>query len=58
MIALDLPLTRRDLASVSGTALSAVSRALESRERRGRLRTERYRLVLLDPKDPENLAGE
>jgi len=57
-ISLDLPLTRRDLAGLSGTTLYTVSRTLKSWERRGWLLAERRRLVLRDPAALVQLAGE
>lgn len=56
--ALDVPLTRRDLAGLSGTTLYTVSRTLRGWERRGWLRCERRRLVLLDHGAIERLSAE
>jgi len=57
-IALDLPLSRRDLAGISGTTIYTVSRTLRSWERQGWLRSGRRRLMVLAPGALEQACGE
>jgi CRP-like cAMP-binding protein len=46
---IDIPLTRQDLAQMTGTTLFTVSRTLSEWERQGLLRTGRERVVISDP---------
>ncbi|NIN65939.1 MAG: cyclic nucleotide-binding domain-containing protein [Anaerolineae bacterium] len=48
-ITLDAPLTRQDLAELSGTTLYTVSRTLKNWERQGILLTKREQVTILDP---------
>jgi len=57
-IVLELPLTRRDLASICGTTMYTVSRTLKSWERRGWLHSRRGHLTVLDPLALEGLAAD
>jgi CRP-like cAMP-binding protein len=57
-LVLDLPLTRRDLAGLSGTTIYTVSRALGGWERQGWLRIDRRRLIVLAPASLEQACGE
>jgi len=57
-IALDLPLSRRDLAGISGTTIYTVSRTLQGWERQGWLRSGRRRLMVLAPGALEQACGE
>ena len=54
---LDLPLTRRDLAEMTGTTLYTVSRQLSAWEGEGLVSTGRERVVLRDPERLAELAG-
>ena len=47
-ILLDLPLTRQDLAEMTGTTLYTVSRTLKNWERRGLLRSQRTRVIIIN----------
>ena len=57
-IALDLPLTRRDLSSICGTTMYTVSRTLKAWERQGWLQSRRGRLTVLDPLALEGLSAD
>ena len=57
-IAFDLPLSRRDLAGISGTTIYTVSRTLRAWERQGWLRSGRRRLMLFSPCALEQACGE
>lgn len=48
-IVLERPLTRQDLAELSGTTLFTISRTLKAWERQGLIRAERERVVVLRP---------
>lgn len=48
-IVLESPLTRQDLAELSGTTLFTISRTLKEWERQGIVLAERERIVILDP---------
>ena len=48
-VLIDLPLTRQDIAEMSGTTLFSVSRTLNDWERRGLLKIGRERVVVCDP---------
>lgn len=54
---LDLPLTRRDLAEMTGTTLFTVSRQLSAWEGEGLVESGRERVVLRDRQRLEELAG-
>jgi len=56
-VILDLPLSRLDLAEMTGTTLFTVSRLLSAWQRRGVLRLGRERVEILDPSALADLAS-
>lgn len=57
-IKIDAPLSRQDLADMSGTTLYTVSRTLKSWERQGLLRAGRKQLTILRPHDLITIAED
>ncbi|MFO1519839.1 MAG: Crp/Fnr family transcriptional regulator [bacterium] len=57
-ILIDLPLSRQDLAELTGTTLYTVSRLLKAWEGKGILKSERKRITLIQPRELASVAGE
>jgi CRP/FNR family transcriptional regulator, nitrogen oxide reductase regulator len=57
-VLIDLPLTRQDIAEMSGTTLFTVSRTLNEWERAGLLEIGRERVVILNPHGLVSIADE
>jgi CRP/FNR family transcriptional regulator, cyclic AMP receptor protein len=53
----DVPLTQEDLAGIAGTSRATVNRVLRDAERRGEVRLERGRTVVLDAERLRDRAG-
>lgn len=58
LLLIDIPLSRRDLAEMTGTTLYTVSRTLSGWERAGVVEAGRQRLALLRPSAVQAIAGE
>jgi CRP-like cAMP-binding protein len=56
-IQIDFPISRRDIAQMTGTTLHTVSRLLSGWESRGLIESGRQRIVLREPHQLETLAG-
>lgn len=57
-VLIDMPLTRQDVAEMSGTTLYTVSRTLAEWERRGLLKIGRERVVIRDPHGLVRIADD
>lgn len=57
-IILESPLTRQDLAELSGTTLFTISRTLKEWERRGLIQAERERVIVLEPHELVKIAED
>jgi CRP-like cAMP-binding protein len=57
-VLIDLPITRQDIAEMSGTTLFTVSRTLNEWERGGLLEIGRERVVIRDPHGLVSIADE
>jgi CRP-like cAMP-binding protein len=57
-VLIDMPLTRQDIAEMSGTTLFTVSRTLNEWERRGLLKIGRERVVICNPHALVSLADD
>jgi CRP-like cAMP-binding protein len=57
-VLIDIPLTRQDVAEMSGTTLYTVSRTLSEWERQGLLRIGRGRVVVCDPHGLVRIADD
>jgi len=57
-VEIDFPISRQDIAEMTGTTLHTVSRTLSAREQRGLIESGRQRIVLTDPHRLFQLAEE
>jgi CRP-like cAMP-binding protein len=57
-VEIDFPVSRQDIAELSGTTLYTVSRLMSSSEERGILRGSRQHIVLLEPRELAAIADD